>query len=151
MALMLQFAPGAQPFAEAILPGMEQRGTLLFHPGASRQRARFGVREGNVSAVTERVPGCDTIETFLEGVSEQLAGSPWLSAFGCALRDVTLAPGEEAWHVVDSAGSALPLHGRTHWTSLAITGGRRFDLAGEWDGRKLRPLGLFVDGGYRPA
>ena len=155
MGLVLQFAPGTQPFGEAILPGTEQRGTLVFHPGASRQRARFGTREGTVSAVTERLPGCDAIEAFLTGVSEQLARSPWLSMFGCVLRDVTLAPGAGAeagaWHVVDSDGKALPLHGRAHWTSLAITGGQRFDLAGEWDGRGLRLLGLMNEGRYRPV
>jgi hypothetical protein len=151
MALVLQFAPGAQPFGESILAGTEQRATLVFHPGASKQRARFGARDGTVSALTARPAGCDAIESFLDGVSDALARSPWLGAFGCVLRDVTLAPGDDAWHVVDSAGKGLPLHGRAHWKSLAMTGGQRFDLAGEWDGRRLRPLGLFLDGGYRPA
>jgi hypothetical protein len=151
MALVLQFAAGPQPFGESIVAGSEQRATLVFHPGAAGQRARFGAREGEVKAVTERLPGCDAIELFLEGASEALARNPWLSAFGCVLRDVTLAPGDDAWHVVDSTGKALPLQGRAHWTSLAITGGQRFDLTGEWDGQRLRPLGLMVEGQYRLA
>ena len=40
-ALVLQFAPGAAPFAEQIVAGTVQSGTLAFFPGAARQRAKF--------------------------------------------------------------------------------------------------------------
>ena len=35
-----------------------------------------------------------------------------------------------------------------HWALLALAGGHPVDLAGEWDGHALLPLGLVVCGQY---
>jgi hypothetical protein len=150
-ALVLQFSAGGQSFADSIVAGSEQKGVLAFYPGASQQRAKLLQREGNVAAVESRIPGHASIDEFLDATSESRARQPWLNAFGGVLHDVTLVPGEEAWHVRDGAGTALPLWGRDHWKLLAVTGGHPFDLTGEWDGDRLRPLGLFVDNRFRTA
>jgi hypothetical protein len=146
--LILQFVAGTQPFSESIVAGTEQQGTLVFYPGASRLRAKFVSREGSVAAVQGRLPGCDTIDAFLAEVSELLSRQPWLGAFGGVLRDVTVLRAGEAWLVRDSAGSALPLAGQNHWKALALAGGHPCDLAGEWDGYRLRLLGLLADSHY---
>lgn len=150
-ALLLQFAARGQPFGEPIVAGSEQKAMLAFYPGASKQRAKVLNREGNVAAVESRIPGHASIDQFLASVGDSLARQPWLSAFGCVLHDVTLVPDEETWHVRDDAGSALPLGGRDHWKLLAVTGGHPVDLTGEWDGDRLRPLGLFFDNHFRVA
>ncbi len=146
--LILQFTAGTQPFPESIVAGTEQEGTLVFYPGASRVRAKFVSREGSVSSVQGGLPGCETIDAFLGNVSELLSRQPWLSAFGGVLCGVTLSRTREAWFVRDCAGNALPIAGQNHWKGLAVTGGRPCDLAGEWDGYRLRLMGLFVDGQY---
>lgn len=150
-ALVLQFAAPGQGFAESILPGVEQDATLLFYPGAEKQRARFHERRGAVEAVAVRPPGCSTIEELLAQAAASLARQPWLSSFGAILHDITLVPREEAWLLRDGAGQAVPLAGRDHWKTLAISAGRAVDIAGEWDGHALRPLGVFIDGSYRVA
>jgi hypothetical protein len=151
MALVLQFAAGAQPFPESIVAGGEQQATLLFYPGAVPQRAKYLQRQGTVAAIRSRPPGAATMDAFLAGVAEQLARQPWLAAFGAVLHDVTLVPRDEAWLVADRDGSALPLAGREHWKLLAISGGRPCDLTGEWDGHAIRPLGMCVDNVFRVA
>lgn len=150
-ALVLQFAAPGQAFAEAIVPGAEQEATLLFYPGAEKQRARFHDRRGAVESVTARPPGHASLEEMLSAAAAALARQPWLSSFGVVLHDVSLVPHEETWLVRDHVGQALPLAGRDHWKTLAISGGGLIDLAGEWDGYGLRPLGLFLDGAYRVA
>lgn len=149
-ALMLQFAPGQQPFAEIVAPGTERRGELVFYPGAARQRAKFlSAGEGALDAVTARWPGFDSIERFLDSVADDLARYPWSDAFGATLRDVTFVPVGAAWFVRDEAGEALPLARGDRRRVLARTGGAPFDLVGEWNGREFRPLGYFFDGAYR--
>jgi hypothetical protein len=148
-ALVLQFSAGGQPFGESIIAGTEQDGTLLFYPGASQQRARFHKRSGVVSQVAERIPGTGSIEEFLSRVSEGLARQPWLDSFGAVLHDVTVVPRSKTWLVRDRGGCALPLSGTRHWKMLAVSGGHPFDLTGEWDGRRLRPLGFAIDNTFR--
>ncbi|WP_166821584.1 SWIM zinc finger family protein [Thalassoroseus pseudoceratinae] len=143
-ALVLQFAVGGQPFAESIVPGTEQVGTLVFYPGASKQRAKFVSREGELLSVQSRVSGSATIDEFLGTVSDALATQPWLDAFGCVLHDVTLIPGDE-WTLRDRNGAGLPVRGRDHWKTLAVTGGHPVDLVGEWDGHQIRLLNVFND------
>lgn len=144
--LILQFSAGGQPFAESIVAGTEQPGTLAFYPGAARLRAKFVHREGAVASISGRPPGCPTIEDFLDEFTKTLARQPWLNAFGGVLRDVTMVRRNDTWLVRDGAGDALLLAGANHWKGLAICGGHPCDLAVEWDGHRLRNLGLFANG-----
>lgn len=145
-ALLLQFAAGPQPFSEPLLPGARQRGTLAFYPGRAAQRAKFVSREGPPEPIVER-PSGSSIDGFLEDVARGLTRQPWLTAYGGMLREATVIPGEP-WHVRDAVGHALPLAGSEYWKLLALTGGHPCDLAGEWDGRRFRPLGAFVEDRY---
>jgi hypothetical protein len=147
-ALVLQFAPGAAPFAEQIVAGTVQSGTLAFFPGAAQQRAKFLERSGGGEGLAGRLPGSPTIEHYLASVAEAMARQPLLPVFGCVLRDVTLVPGD-AWHVRDGEGRGLPLAGKPPWKLLAVSGGGAIDLAGQWAGRRLRPLGMVYEGQYR--
>jgi hypothetical protein len=149
-ALLLQFAPGAAPFPEQIVAGTVQSGTLLFFPGASGQRAKFLERAGSVARIGGRLPGSASIEHYLGTAADAMARQPLLASFGCVLHDVALVPGE-VWHVRDNEGCGLPLTGKPPWKLLAISGGHPIDLAGEWDGRRFRPLSIMYEGQYRAA
>jgi SWIM zinc finger len=144
VALILQFAAGSQPFADPLVAGEEQPGTLVFYPGASGQRAKFLTRNGPPLQISGRPPGHDTIDGFLATVADALARQPWLSGFGGVLRDVTVVRARNSWWVRDQAATALPVVGQDHWKALAVTGGHPCDLAGEWDGDGWRILGAFV-------
>ena len=103
-ALVVQFAAGTQPFAESLLVGTEQAGTMIYYPGASQQRARWIRKDAVISQVTGRLPGAGQIDEFLSDVSTQLAAQPWLRSSCGLFHDVTLTPGEGDWLLRDNAG-----------------------------------------------
>jgi hypothetical protein len=153
-ALVLQFAPGTAPFAENIVPGTAFEAELVYWPSASPQRALIRTRLSPPRAWEAPMPGHATIDDFLAAVAAQVASQPWLDRTGAALCGVTPIPGE-TWHVRDARGSALRLTAGSHWHLLALSGGAPVDVAGEWDGERLLPLGLVTGGAYhmlwRPA
>jgi hypothetical protein len=148
-AVVLQFSAGGQPFSETIVPGTRVEGELIFWPSALPQRARFLSRAGETGAIDASLPGHSSWEDFLGMVSQALARQPWLDRFLAVANGVQVVPRPDAeWMVRDQAGQALPLRTGTHWTLLALAGGQPVDLVAEWNGRALRPLGAWVEGGY---
>jgi hypothetical protein len=149
-ALILQFSFAGTPFKETLLPGMCQPGALAFWPGAAPVRARFMSREGTALPISGALAAAATVEAFLEGVAATLARQPWQDRFLCALSGVTpvYAPDGDRWYLRDAEGAALRLAGSDHWKLLAISGGAPVDLAGEWDGDTVLPLGVVADGAY---
>ncbi len=160
LALVLQFSAAGQPFGDTFLPGARFAGELHFWPSAYPIRARVASRTPDASGAAEAPTMASTldpshghasIEAFLGAFAEALSRQPWLDRLGCALRDVTPIPMPEgAWLLSDHAGAALPLAGDDHWRLLALSGGAPVDLAGEWNGERLLPLGVFAEGAYTP-
>jgi hypothetical protein len=148
-ALIVQFAPGSQPFTEVLPVGMERPGTIVYYPGVSQQRARLVPAEGGLTDIGDRLPGTDRFEEFLGQCAGQLSRQPWTRGLCGLFRDVTIVPGDNGWLLRDGAGQGLPLTRRSPWKLLALTGGQACDLAAEWDGRGLHPLGVSLDGRYR--
>jgi len=66
------------------------------------------------------------------------------------LRNVTPActNGGDAWYARDSRGDAVPLAKGAYWQMLALSGGHPIDIAGEWDGEALLPIGMMAGGAY---
>ncbi len=148
-ALILQFAAGSRPFAESIVAGIQCEGTMTFYPGAVEQRARMTQRRSEPKRIEAAPPGHPTVEKFLESVAESLGRQPWLDSFAGVLQQVTVVRHCDVWYVRDRHSCGIPLLGSDHWKLLALSGGRPFELAGEWNGHCLRPLGLFAEGTYR--
>jgi hypothetical protein len=150
-ALILQFAAAGAPFAEGFVSGTAVRGELAFYPGAYPLRAVVRSRSAGGNRV-EKLPGHKTVEAFLDHSSRVTARQPWLERLPATLEGVVLlldgGPNGGRWLVRDRAGEALPLAGGEHWALLSLSGGRPVDLAAEWDGEKLLPLGV-ADGTYR--
>lgn len=149
-AVVLQFSYAGQPFAERFAPGSQQEAELTFWPGSFPVRAQVRTRLGELTPLRHRLPGCETIETFLATVTHALGRQPWLDHFLALLCEVTpVCDAEDAsWTVCDREGRALPLDGDDHWLLLALSGGHPIDLAAEWDGEILRPLGVMAEGEY---
>ncbi len=150
IALILQFAPHGQPFAESIIPGTEQSAIVVFYPGISRQRAKFAVRQGTTSLIEQPPPGHATIADFLDSQSELWAKFPWLSSSCASICNVQFRYQNGQWHVIDSAGAHLELLGQSYWHPLAISGGHPLTLFGEWDGTRIRGLGFYQGDQYQP-
>ena len=149
-ALVIQFAPHGAGFAETFVAGTRQQGTLVFWPGASAQRALVRDRTGQPARLDTRLPGAPAIDDFLGDAARSLALQPWRDRFPCVLQDVVPVLAGDRWLVQERSAATLPLAPGTHWTLLALAGGAPVDLAGEWDGRSLRPLGVLAGGHYHP-
>lgn len=149
LALVLQFVVGSGAFPVPLTPGTQQKGTMLFYPGAGKQRAQFAQRVDAVTPIASSFPGHASIEAWLATISQQLARQPWLHAFGVALQQVTLVRHNNRWFIRDASGAALPMQEMDAWKLFAQSGGEPFDLVGEWSGQRLRLLGLFLQGRYR--
>lgn len=147
-ALLLQFAPGHQPFPESILSGVEFQGELVFYPGIVRQRAKIRSREESQRSSLERST-FQTVDDFFDHYADKLSRNPWMATCSCLLADVSLGRREGQWFVRDQAGNGLLLGSQAPYFLLAATGGHRFDVAGEWNGSTLTPLGIVVEGRYR--
>lgn len=149
-AMILQFSVAGQPFPEHFVLGARQEAEVTFWPGAWPQRAFLRQRLSEITPLTDALPGPHQITLFLQTVAQALGCQPWLERFLCVLRDVTLLCSEDGqqWSVRDSEGNALPCVGADGWLLLALSGGHPVDLAAEWDGTLLRPLGMLVDGAY---
>ena len=151
-ALVLQYAAGGAAFQDLLVPGTRLAAELVYWPSAYPQRALVRWRTGSPTPLGETLPGAISLAAFLHGVAEAVARQPWLERFPCALRRVVPLSGDGAggpgWLVRDGLGAALPLAPGEHWRLLALSGGGPVDLAGEWDGEMLLPLGVVADGAY---
>ncbi len=149
LSLVLQFVVGSGAFPVPLTPGTQQKGTMLFYPGAGKQRAQFTQRVESVTPIASSFPGHASIEAWLNTISQQLASQPWLHAFGAVLQQVTLVRHQNRWFIRDTSGAALPMQEMDAWKLFAQSAGEPFDLVGEWSGQRLRLLGLFLQGRYR--
>jgi hypothetical protein len=146
------------------MPGTQFHGELVYWPSAYPLRARVLARHAEPTNLRERMPGTGEIEEFFDSVGGALAKQPWLDRFPCLLSIATPIyqqsgasdEGERGdenaaqWYIRDAGGNALPLTTGDHWQLLALSGGFAADLAGEWDGERLLPLGVVADGVYTP-
>lgn len=148
-ALVLQFVVGSRRFEQMIAPGTHQDATLVYWPSACPQRALIHARYSRPASIASPLPGAESIDAFLEGVARASARQPWLDRALCVLSGATPRWGAEGhWLVHDRDGHSLPLARGEWWELLAVSGGYPVDLAAEWDGDALLPLGVVADGSY---
>jgi hypothetical protein len=146
-ALLLQFAYLRQPFEAALVPGTALDAEVSFFPGAAPLRALLKVRHGDPVPL-ERPPGFANAREACQAYGLMLAASPWLAQFPFALRDVTPEQQGERFMLRDTEGRVLPIAPsyRRSWELMALSGGRSFDVVGEWEGQGLVPLSACVAG-----
>ena len=149
-ALLLQFSAAGTPFPEIYPLGSRQYADLLFWPGAYSQRARLVACRGEIAPLQNPLPGEESIDAFLAGVAAALVCQPWIERFLCVLRNIipVCTNGGDAWYARDSRGDALPLAKGEYWQMLALSGGSPIDLAAEWNGETLLPIGIMAQGAY---
>ncbi len=141
VAMILQFAAGMAPFGDTFAPATHFEATLAFWPSAFPLRALVHTRQTVAVAWHDRLPGAESVAVCLRDVARALGRQPWLGRLLCVFRDVVPVIGpDERWSLVDRDHAAITLSGTGTWSLLAISGGNPIDVAGEWDGRVLRPL-----------
>lgn len=146
-ALLLQFAAGSQNFASSWMPGSAFEADLAYYPGALAQRALLK-GQATPLPVPQGFSHAITVAGLLDESAGMLAQNPWLERHAAVLQGVVARRNGEQWQVVDEAGLALPLNGGEQWLWLALSGGKPSDVAVEWDGLRIRPLGIHAGGRY---
>jgi hypothetical protein len=147
-ALVLQFATGPIAFAENLIPGTAFEGELVFWPSASPQRALIRSRAQAPRGWSSQLPGFETIEQFLVSAAEAVARQPWMDRTIATFRNVLPIQGKAGRVLRDTEGKTLRLAPVDVWPLFAVSGGTPVDVAAEWDGNVLLPLGAVVDGTY---
>jgi hypothetical protein len=147
-ALLLDFAHGNQPFEQALLPGTCLEAELVFYPSAYPLRALIKTRQ-EAALITKTPPGHTTIAAAIATYSKAFTASPWLERFPLLLQGVIPTQDGDRWLLRDTAGTVLPLSPRLEanqcWQLRALSGGYPLPLFGEWDGRHLLPLSVWLE------
>src|SRR5262249_17764510 len=128
--------------------GIALRAEVAFYPAALPLRAVLVSRTGEPRPVG-RFPGAPPVGGAPRGFAAAPPAHPRPGRAARAGRGVR--PGREghAWSLADAAGARLPLApGAGGLVLLALSGGHRIDVFGEWDGRALTPLGAWADSAF---
>jgi hypothetical protein len=156
-AMLLTFAAGPAGWSDLstarLRPGTEFRADLHFYPGQPPTRALAGTRHTEPARAKPPVPTLPPddggIDAMLAGYAAGLAQDPWLTTWPVLLDGTPVAPGggRDKWHLADRSGAALPLRETDSlWTLLAVSGGHRVTVAGEWHPDEgLLPLTVWLD------
>jgi len=148
-ALLLAFAAGGQPLEPGPAPGTRFEAELAFYPGALPLRGLIRERT-SAPEPAAALPAMDSLEAALGAWSAALCANPWTERLALVFRATPVREGER-WLLRDAGGAALPLGGAADeaaWMLLAAGGGQPVEVAGEWDGASLVPLGAVAEGRY---
>jgi hypothetical protein len=150
-ALILNFAVRNQPLDVSWLPGSLVPAAAIFFPSSYPLRAIAIERQD--ARKPETIAGDATIELAIDRYRQGLIQNPWLETFPLLIQHVTPSHHDGNWSICDRDNNYLPLElpDLRGWQLLALSGGKPLTITGEWNGRKLRPLGIWHDGGYWQA
>jgi hypothetical protein len=148
-ALILHFAHAQQPLDASFITGSVVEAELVFFPSAHPLRAIVKQRHGAPES-PERISGYAKIIDAHKAFLDAMTANPWLEKFPMPLLNVTPLRRGDSWFVRDAEDRALKLapHFEFGWTMLALSGGHKIDIFGEWDGDHLWPLSAFVEGRF---
>ncbi|WP_310485760.1 SWIM zinc finger family protein [Chamaesiphon sp. VAR_48_metabat_403] len=150
-ALILNFAVRNQPLDVSWLPGSLVPAGAIFFPSSYPLRAIAIERQDARQPAT--IAGDATIELAIDRYRQGLIQNPWLEAFPLFMQDVIPSYYDGNWSIVDRDNNYLPLQitDLVGWQILASSGGHPLTLMGEWNGHKLRPLGIWHDRNFWQA
>ncbi|MDK2125183.1 SWIM zinc finger family protein [Parachitinimonas caeni] len=149
-AMQLQFAAGlGQSFGTVLPAGTALDAELVFWPGAGSHRAMI---KGSAAPLPppQQSWQAEPISALLNRYAQALAINPWQDRLAGTIAEASPVRHESQWFLRDAQGDSLPLIGGDYWLWLALTGGSSHDIAVEWDGRYLRPLGAYINQVYEP-
>lgn len=144
-ALLLDYAHGAPRFEPVYLTGRHQRLTLAFYPGSLPLRA-LALEDGAPPAEGSPPPTLD-LAAALDALATAVAANPWQWPQPLLCSDGVPWQDAAGWCLQTADGRRLDLELAAHdgWRLTAEAGGRPLTVFGEWDGRRLRPLGAWRD------
>lgn len=144
-ALLLDFATFNQVLTLRPPVGSCLNAELVYYPNTYPVRALIKQDNG---AIDTDIDAFLPMSDVLAGFYQQLANSPWLSRYPCAISKVIPLKEQQRWLVLDAeTKNVLPLtiNEEQAWCLLAASGGLAVNLFAEWDGESLTPLTVFSD------
>lgn len=148
-ALMLNFAFGRQPLEVSMTPGTCFKADISYYPGTMPMRAIIKKRLGDTKAV-RNFSGNVSIGQALSIIAGSLAKNPWASIHPMMLSGVTPYLKENTLVIGDKEGRCLtidPLFAESY-ELLAISGGRKITISGEFSNQLFLPLGCWSEGRF---
>lgn len=145
-ALLLDFSVANQAMTLRPPVGSVVNAELVFYAGSCASRALLKQDNGAVSVAPD-LSMFVSIPSALQAFHSQLAQSPWLNQYPCAVNAVIPVRQDKQWSLVDSDLMTLPLKitEPQGWYLLALSGGHPVNVFGEWNGETLLPLTVFTD------
>lgn len=143
-ALLLDFAVANQAMTLRPAVGTLINAELVFYPNTYPVRAL--IKQDNGETHNDIQPFI-TMTDALNAFYRQLALSPWLTQYPCAIKNIIIAQQEQHWLAIDKdTNTALPLtiNEERAWQLMALSGGLPINLFAEWDGEQLNPLSLLT-------
>lgn len=145
VALHLHFAHPTQRSAAPLLPLTATDASLAFFPSALPLRAL--IKEQHATRPLTELPAFDSFADALGEYAASLAANPWTSPWLLSVSNLTLIARGDGHVLIDTEGRFVPLHPAPPAADLllAISGGHRFTLAGEFNGETIWPLTVGAD------
>lgn len=150
VALILEFAYGAQAFDVRIIAGQVLTAEMVFFE--SQYPLRAVLKDSSASRVLApddiaALKQAAHFDEVLEQYSASLAQNCWLEQFPVFVAELTPVVSEGVFSLIDKEGQSLALEPRFRhgWQLLALSGGRSVSVLAEWDGQVLLPLSVWQD------
>src|SRR5262249_23032446 len=143
-ALLLDFSVAGLPIQQTVTQGLSFEADVFFYAGALPLRGIIGPSPRHAGAPTG-LPAQDIVGA-LNLYASMLGQNPWLERAPLAIQDVEpRTTRDELWWLTDRNGRSLRIHRGSGWQLMALSGGARIDVFGEWDGFSLVPLSVFAE------
>ncbi len=119
------------------------KGEMIYYPSLIPLRAIIRNHEITENIIQE-IEGYTDISTFLQHYKNQINQNPWIIDYPIALSEVYPIYQQKQFFIVDQQEHALPLLHKENngWKIMALSGGQKIDIFGEWTGEKINPLGI---------
>jgi hypothetical protein len=144
-ALLLDFSVAGEPIDQVVSPGLSFEAPVYFYAGALPLRALVG--PGSIRVGAPHGLPSHHLDAVLTLYASMLGANPWLERAPMALRAVLPRRGrEDSWCVFGEDDRQVPIEAAVGWQILALSGGVRVDIFGEWDGFVLVPLSVWAEG-----
>jgi hypothetical protein len=153
LALVLEFAVGAQPIPATYSLGQVLDLELVYFDGAPPLRALEKARHASGGRRLE-LPAAADIKSLQSSRAVQLAANPWLGARPFVLGPVRPAMLGGHLFLEDGARRRIRVHDKFQlkWHLVALAGAGELTVFGEWDGEEFEPLTVEHAGNwYTPA
>lgn len=149
LALVLEFAVGAQPMPASYSLGQMLDLELVYFDGAPPLRALEKSRHASAGRRLE-MPAAADIAALQARRAVQLAANPWLGARPIVLGPVKPVMLGERLFLEDAALRRIPVHEKflLKWHMVALAGVGDLVVFGEWDGAEFEPITVECGGSW---